>query len=596
MKKHIWPLIIFILLTLLFTFPACLKMNTAVYGPLYGTDSRGTIWQLWWGRYSYENNLKYTFHSTVAAPFGNDVSTFPVGFFWLIIVRWLPILTNEIFTYNLVLILSFILSCMFVYMITFSITKNVMASMVSGIIFGFCPYHFQRSWEHFSLAQIQWVALFFYSLIQIHKYFNLKSILFFIISSTLILHMEFNYAYIVFILTLFYIVFVFVDDLTKFLLLKKMHNQKPSISFSGGLKFLGKIVFSGFLCLVVNFSFIFSIYKASFVVPKASPASAEMAQRPFHYLFSQSARILNYLVPSSANPILGGLARFLEGSIFYGRGPIEQTLYLGWIPILLALIAWKYRTSAKAKNYNDKKFYIKLLLFIAVGSVLFSMPPYFNLGIFKIYFPSFLMYKILPMFRAYARFGLLAILSVSILAGIGLKYLFENNKFTKQRTALAFLLIFLILVEFNNIPPFRSFDLSKPPEVYAWLSKQKGDFIVAEYPLGEASSVETFVDLDYLLYQRIHQKKILNGAKPGTEADSIKQKLFKITDPNVSRILGSLGVKYVILHLQRYREGTNKKAVDIIGEVPDLTDKKGLKLVKKFGDDEVYEVMASPGQ
>jgi hypothetical protein len=144
------------------------------------------------------------------------------------------------------------------------------------------------------------------------------------------------------------------------------------------------------------------------------------------------------------------------------------------------------------------------------------------------------------------------------------------------------------------VPPFRVSDLTRPPAVYSWLAKQQGDFIIAEYPLDESAVGETFVELDYLLYQRIHQKKIFNGSKPGTEADAIKQGLFKITDPGVPEKLASLGVQYVILHLQRYREGTNKRAMDVIGDVPDLSQTQGLKLVEKFGDDEIYEVVALP--
>ena len=77
---------------------------------------------------------------------------------------------------------------------------------------------------------------------------------------------------------------------------------------------------------------------------------------------------------------------------------------------------------------NIQAFYVKLFLFITFVGILFSMPPYWNFGIFKIYFPSFFMYKILPMFRAYARFGILVMLSISVLAGIGFMRLVSTKK------------------------------------------------------------------------------------------------------------------------------------------------------------------------
>lgn len=597
MKKHILPIAGFVLITILFTFPIYSQLNTAIYGPLYGSDSRGTIWQLWWSSYAYKHNLDYSFHSIVAAPYGSDASGLPTGFLWELITRWLPILTNEIFAYNFVLILSFILACLFIYFIAFLITKNIFASFVSGIIFGFCPYHFQRAWGHFSLAQIQWPALYFLSLLMLYEKFSWKNTIIFIVSFSLVLHMEFNYTYIMGVLTFLFFIFILIDNQKQYLIGRSRDLKLFFKNLGSRLKLIGKFISVGFLAAIVNFSLIWSIIRAAFIAPRLSSVPVDMGQRPFHYLFSQSARLLSYFVPSGANPVLGGAARALEGSFLYGRGAIEHTLYLGWIPILLTWIIWKQRlkiSKGDGLSSPDKSFYIRLLLFIAIGGFLFSMPPYINLGIFKIYFPSFFMHKILPMFRAYARFGLLSIMSVSLLAGIGLQYLLEKTRGKTLKFVLGGFVICLILFEFNNIPPYRITDVSQPPAVYAWLAKQESDIIIAEYPLGEPSKGETYIELDYLFYQRIHQKRIINGAKPGTKASLIKQGIFKIADSKTPQILSSLGVKYVILHLDRYREGTNKKAVEIIGDVPNLSRAKGLKLVKKFGVTEIYEVVSEP--
>jgi len=337
-------------------------MDTAVYGPLYGTDSRGTIWQLWWSNYAFKNGLDYTFHSVVAAPYGNDVSYFPEGLFWSLIIRWLPIITNEIFAFNLVLLLSFILASVFIYLITYSITKDRLVSFVSGIIFGFCPYHFQRTWEHFSLAQIQWPAFYLFSLLRLYKTFNWKDILIFILASTLVVHLEFNYAYIMAVLTLFFFIFIFIDNFRRNLLDSSRNVKNFLIEANLCARFLLKFISVGLLGLLINFSFVWKIVQSIFVAPQLSAATADLKIRPFHYLFTQSARILSYIVPSSANPILGGLAKSLEGSIFYGRGPIEHTLYLGIIPLALSWFAWKNRFKDDKQKDSNKLFYIRLLV------------------------------------------------------------------------------------------------------------------------------------------------------------------------------------------------------------------------------------------
>lgn len=55
-----------------------------------------------------------------------------------------------------------------------------------------------------------------------------------------------------------------------------------------------------------------------------------------------------------------------------------------------------------------------------------------------------------------------------------------------------------------------------------------------------------------------------------------------------------IGVKYVILHLNRYRSGEDKDAVDIIGEIPDLKNNPDFKLAIEFPDEQVFEVIAKP--
>ena len=47
--------------------------------------------------------------------------------------------------------------------------------------------------------------------------------------------------------------------------------------------------------------------------------------------------------------------------------------------------------------------------------------------------PSFFMYKILPMFRAYCRFGIVVELAVAVLAGFGLKFFLRDLSHREQK-------------------------------------------------------------------------------------------------------------------------------------------------------------------
>jgi len=99
---------------------------------------------------------------------------------------------------------------------------------------------------------------------------------------------------------------------------------------------------------------------------------------------------------------------------------------------------------------------------------------------------------------------------------------------------------------------------------------------------------------DYGFNQRYHLKKMVNGAIPGSPGWDLKKQIIKITDHKTAGILKYIGVKYVIMHLDRYVRGEDKEAVDIIGEVPNLKENKGFKLVKSFDNIDIFEVTAKP--
>ena len=216
--------------------------------------------------------------------------------------------------------------------------------------------------------------------------------------------------------------------------------------------------------------------------------------------------------------------------------------------------------------------------------------------------PSSIMYKILPMFRAYCRFGIVVMLAVAVLAGFGLKLYLE--RFRKEWAKIAFTILFsgFVLFEFWNWPPFKVIDLSKFPAVYYWLKEQPEDVVIAEYPLDTNSPNEM-----YKFYQTKHEKKIINGTIPGTEANKFAQKIVNLSNLRTARILKWIGVKYVIVHIDGYK---NTEDVAMVEELNNISKNHGIKLIgnfvpqecpdknvmciRKTGPIDLYEVIASP--
>ncbi|MQY69883.1 MAG: hypothetical protein GH145_03345, partial [Firmicutes bacterium] len=202
---------------------------------------------------------------------------------------------------------------------------------------------------------------------------------------------------------------------------------------------------------------------------------------------------------------------------------------------------------------------MSFFLFATIVALVFSHSPYTEIGPFRILFPSYFMYKILPMFRVYARFGIVVMLCVSVLTGIGLASILGKIKNTKKRRFFLSVVFLLIFIEFAPTLPAPMVNAVNPPPVYEWLAKQKGDFTVAEYPLEN--------DQDYFFWQRIHQKRLVNGAQPETYADEVRKEIVDILKPETPGILKFLETRYVILHPDKYLKSED---VPVIGEVPDV--------------------------
>ena len=601
-NRSIFALSFYFLCSVFYTFPLIFKMSTAIYGPFYLTDMRGTVWFSWWYKYAFEHGIDIYHCPLISAPYGLDFSGIP--FFWasLETTRLLTIFTDPLFALNFLGLTALVFSAFIIYKLTYSLTRNRAGALISGFIFGFSPYHLNKLMEFSYVYVGVFLALYFFMLLRLNEKLSVKNVLLTGISFGLLFSFSLYYAFFAFIMSLLFMVFcAFFQwrDKIKYLF-SQIGRGTIKNRFLNGLKKMLVIIIVFVIGYLINLPTTYSLTQ-KLIFKNTSAVSSEadfLPERPISYLVAQSARPLSYLLPAHTHPVFGNFTRKMFGSIFYGRGHIEQTLYLGWIPLILAFLGFKEwkrnRSSADlSKEYqkSSDNFIIGLCIFMSVSAFLISMAPYLDIGFFKIYFPSFFLHKIFPAVRAYARFGVIVSLFITILAGYGLRSVFSKIKNLKIARFIACFIFGLIFFEYLNVPPWRTTQISEAPEIYKWLSEQPGDFIIAEYPMPVASVAEAPENYDYLYYQTFHHKRLVNGALYGTQAYKIRQSIIKIEDDRTVPILKTLGVKYVILHPGLYKTGSFKEAVDVIGSVPDVHKIKGLRPVKVFGEDIACEII-----
>lgn len=607
----------FLLVTLVVTYPTIFELGGSFYGK--PADPLGSIWQLWWLKYAiWQKHISPNFCPLLAAPFGIDLTSLMGRDIFSNHFMRLPLLfLNEVVVYNLFLLLTFLLSAVTMYFLVHYFTKNRLASMVAGIMYAFCPYHLTHAQQHFGLAQIQWMSLYVLFLFKLDDDRTYKYALLCALAFSLNLFADIHYGYFMLIFTATFVVWRMWQGIGE---QRAESREKNSVlrALSSKFRAFKVILVTVFATLIFTLPFTYPILKTQFTTPQTKFIAFKGDIRPLRDLFGNSARPLSYLLPSQENPVFGGYTKQFVKTPFYGGHPVEHTLYLGWVGIVLSIVAirgWRRRNRKQRAESREQRTEsreqraesgennsmlralssrlqdqgsrsqkgVSFFLFATIVALLFSHSPYTEIGNFRILFPSYFMYKVLPMFRVCARFGILAMLCVSVLTGIGLTSILEKIKNVNKKRVFLSMILLLVFVEFAPTLPAPMVNAVNPPPVYEWLAKQEGDFTIAEYPLKG--------DQEYQFWQRIHQKRLVNGTLSGTYADKVRREIVNILKPKTPGILKYLGAKYVILHSGKYLKSED---VPIIGEIPNLRGQPGLKLIKVFDKIEVYEINAQP--
>jgi hypothetical protein len=183
-------------------------------------------------------------------------------------------------------------------------------------------------------------------------------------------------------------------------------------------------------------------------------------------------------------------------------------------------------------------------------------------------------------FRAPGRWSLAFALPLALLVALGANAL--GDRLHRRRGVILATLLGITIVELSVFP--LPWTLMKPtPPVYTWLAAQPGDFAVLELPLDGG------VDAWAMFWAaNTHWKRMVNGGGgfPLATDNEIAATLRPVFDPRefVRAVRQIIPLRYVVVHpdqsrlVERFREETLA----------------GLRLVGRFGTDDVYELLATP--
>lgn len=523
----------YLIASIALTYPLIFQMRSMVFGD-FG-DSRGSIWSIW----AHINTASIeNIRTLISAPFGStNVNQLQPVYDALFFVPAHAI--GEIAAYNLIVLLSFPLTAFATYFLLYYLLNNKVAAFIGGLIFGFCPGAvMQAVGGHLSFAFNMFIPLFLLALFYNREKRNWVSAFLVGLSYALLTLNSLYFGYFTIFIILFFLIFDFFvwrESLTR--------------------QWVLNYCCAAFSVVVLILPFQYNIIVSQLTASNSSLLKAGRV-RDIGSLFAYSARPVEYLLPSIDHPVLGRFVSALSADLLHGSNYFEQTLYLGAVPLVLCVVGFFLWFRGRAAH--DRHEYYLFFTLGALWMLLLSMPPSISCGSLQIPTVSHFMYKIAPMFRVYSRFGILVDLFVACAAAVVMSEL--SQRIRKMRYYTILLILFPLLVfEYMSIPPHLAGPIDPPPAVYQWLAKEPGDFIIAEYPMMNSDEASFYT---YLFWQRIHKKRIVNGATPDNEnAWNFYEKVRDLTDPETPRLLKSVGVKYIVVHEKMYEEGQIPEAL-----------------------------------
>ncbi len=153
------PLLGYILVSLIATWPLVTHLRGWVPG--FG-DWGQNLWALWWTRHALLVLAQHPFFTNyLFYPEGVTLLFHPLDVSdGLLAIPLYGLLGGDV-TYNLVVLLSFVLGGWGTYLLALYLTGHRAASFVAGLIFVLSPYHFLRiDLGHLNLSTLQWIPFY----------------------------------------------------------------------------------------------------------------------------------------------------------------------------------------------------------------------------------------------------------------------------------------------------------------------------------------------------------------------------------------------------------------------------------------------------
>jgi hypothetical protein len=505
---------VMIILALVVTYPGVVDFNTRLLGI---KDSYFYAWDLWWFKHAlfslHQSPLKL---QTIFYPINGAPYVWSSPFNEIAGILLLPVLPLTVL-FNILALLPVVLGAYFTYKLTYHLTKERMAGIISGILFGFSPFILSTMMGNLQYASIEFIPLVIFTMIRLKEEQSLRNGILFIVSSILLTLSSSSYIFYAYIPIVLYLPFSWL--------------------ITDGWKTYNKTLV---LYMLLSMSFV-ALTALLFYTPQLHTIqhSEYVKAEGIYQLLVNNQNFIDYFLPNKANFFFKHILYFFSQDQTYFSDIGIVTLFL-----IVLVIAFKY-ASREAIRWGV----------LAVVLYVFSLGPYLKLNGF-VMFPYYGALHLIPLpYLALTKIKILSdltqpvllipllLLSTSIMAGFGVKLIIERTDIRSLSYLTVFSLIVLSVVEYYPSYPFPSVQ-STVPLYYLPVRKDTGSKAVIELP-ASASLFDSMGNIPFVyrsMYYQMFTDKNLVGGYYNYQWD--RERSFIETTPFLSELNDPLILKY----------------------------------------------------
>lgn len=496
-----------IVATAAFFYPLVLDLTGSVLFPKFGgqsvvqqaRDQYHFIWNFWWVRQAIATHQNIFSTNLMFYPQGTPLILQTIDYVDAAFAAPFSVAFGEVFGYNLIVLASFPLAGITSFLLAWHFTRSKLASGIAGFIFAFFPQHVaQAIFGHPNIASVGWLPAYFLTMLLA---FERKSIRYAALAGGL--------AAVMTLVDLEWLLWAAIASaiyLVYYLLTTRLSDIRKTLAVSLVIVGVG---------LGLSSPYLVPAYTAVSTQARAPPA--------VNQAFQNSAVPSLYLTPFPYNALFGhAFAAAYNG---LSGGPANWIIYVGWTVIALAAIG--------LVTSDDRRKYF--LVAVAFVFVLFSLGPARTELPLSVQTPYTFLYdhiSVLHYERSSARYSIVAMLSLSILAAMGAKSVFEvldarASRIPWGKIAAAAILV-LLLVEFA--PSLGATAVTSSP-AYSRIASTTGDFGVLELP-------QTITLTQNYLYQATLTGKPLVNGKVSQVSQTLP--LYAYTQPFLRELISPI--------------------------------------------------------